>query len=132
MRALSGARSRTRKPPKKCYRGLICTLTKDEIKKLWFRDKAHLLKYPSLDRKDSRSGYYYENCRFIELYENCTASCKPKKVKQIDKYGNVVKIWSSISRIITTLGIKKGRLHDVLYHKNYRKTVRGYRWVIVE
>lgn len=59
----------------KCYtnyggRGIKFLLTKEEIKKLWFRDKAWLLNWPSIDRKDSDGNYKYSNCRFIEKVKN--------------------------------------------------------------
>ena len=40
------------------------------IKVLWFRDKAYLLKCPSIDRKDNGGHYTIDNCRFIELKYN--------------------------------------------------------------
>lgn len=45
-------------------------LTVNDIKFLWFRDKAHLLDEPSIDRINSKGNYILENCRFIELREN--------------------------------------------------------------
>ena len=45
-------------------------LTASEVKDLWFRDKAWLLKLASLDRIDSKGHYELSNCRFIEWLEN--------------------------------------------------------------
>jgi len=60
-------------------RGIRMLLTLEEIKTLWFRDKALLLKRPSLDRIDSSKDYSYQNCRFIELSENVRrANCARK------------------------------------------------------
>jgi hypothetical protein len=47
-------------------RGIKFLLTKEEVKKLWFRDKAWLLTKPSLDRKESDKNYTFDNCQFIE------------------------------------------------------------------
>lgn len=41
-----------------------------DVKELWFRDRAYLLKEPSMDRIDTHGHYTKENCQFIELYEN--------------------------------------------------------------
>jgi hypothetical protein len=51
----------------------------DELKKIWFRDKAWLLKKPSIDRIDSAKDYTFENCRFIELSDNQRWNGRPLK-----------------------------------------------------
>ena len=86
------ARNRCRARGTRYFReGIECVLTINEVKMLWNRDKAGLLYYPSLDRKDSKKDYTYENCRFIECYENCNRNKPPtsgfwsehKKMKEI-------------------------------------------------
>lgn len=51
-------------------RGIKCFLNREDIKKLWFRDKAYLMKKPSIDRIDNNWHYTFDNCRFIELTDN--------------------------------------------------------------
>lgn len=62
--------SRCRNIPHYYKLGIQCLITIPEIKKLWYRDKAWLLKRPSIDRKNRLGNYTYDNCRFIELTEN--------------------------------------------------------------
>ena len=51
-------------------RGIKCLITEDQIKFLWYRDKAYFMKIPSIDRKDNNGNYTLDNCQFIEQSEN--------------------------------------------------------------
>lgn len=59
-----------------CYAkaGIITSLTKDNLKYLWERDRADLMVKPSIDRIDTYGDYTLENCRYIELKDNLKRS----------------------------------------------------------
>ena len=47
-------------------KGIKNFLTLDDIKHLWFRDKAYLMECPSIDRINSKDNYTFNNCRYLE------------------------------------------------------------------
>lgn len=51
-------------------KGIKCHLNAAQMKEIWERDNAHLLKKPSLDRIDSRFDYANWNVRVIEFVDN--------------------------------------------------------------
>lgn len=59
--------------------GIKHLITRNEIKELWFRDKAYEMKQPSIDRENPYGNYEFSNCRFIEMEEN---NKRPKRKKQ--------------------------------------------------
>lgn len=76
-------------------------MTKDEVKTLWFRDKAHKLNLPSIDRIDPNGHYVFGNCRFIELSENVRRARTGSKrsgnpIKQLTPDGKIVKYWDKV------------------------------------
>jgi len=81
------ARSRCVSKNAKYYqKGIKFNMTMGDFKELWFRDKAWLLKRPSIDRKKNHIGYIKSNCRFIELSLNSsirTPICKLKESEVI-------------------------------------------------
>lgn len=97
-----------------------CMITLKELEQIWRRDKAYLMKRPSIDRKDSKGNYIYSNCRFIELSENSrrvdrTSRCC--KIKQYDLNNNFIKEWNSISEVSRTLNICYYRISNCLHCK---------------
>lgn len=72
---LSSIKQRTRNKKCKDYkyyggRGIKCLINEEQIKELWFRDEAYLLKIPSINRKDNDGNYCFDNCEFIEQGKN--------------------------------------------------------------
>lgn len=56
-----------------------------DLKFLWFRDKAFLMRRPSIDRKDSLGHYTRANCQFLELSENVKKKWREYHARQAKK-----------------------------------------------
>jgi hypothetical protein len=97
-------------------------ITPNEIKELWFRDKAFEMKKPSIDRKDNDGDYTFNNCRFMEKDDN-TNKDRKKKVLQFDLNGNFIKEWESIYKVRTELNFSIDRCL-----KGERKKANGFLW----
>ena len=98
---LSNIRRRCENKKSKDYKwyggkGIKNFLNLDDIKFLWFRDKAYLMEKPSIDREYSNKDYTLKNCRFIELKNNCGKEQR-KPVIQFDLNGNFIQEYNSIS-----------------------------------
>lgn len=75
FRPLEYARRRCRDKNHRKYpgyggRGIRCTITANEAKEIYNRDRGETLKQPSLDRIDPDGHYTFGNCRYIELTHN--------------------------------------------------------------
>ena len=113
-----------------CYggRGIKCEITVEEIKELWFRDKAYLMEKPSIDRKDNDGDYTFKNCRFIELNKNIARAFE-KQINQYDLGGNFIKTWKSIMAVERKLGFNHSNISAVCLRK--RNMVGGFIWKFV-
>ena len=66
-----GIVSRCENPDNPYYKkGIKNFLTTTNIKYLWFRDRAYLMKRPSIDRINPKGHYVLDNCRYLELIDN--------------------------------------------------------------
>ncbi len=67
VRTYRGIKARCNGETQEYYKkGRKCLITKEELKILWFRDKAYLMKKPSIDRVKNDGHYKFKNCRYIE------------------------------------------------------------------
>jgi len=106
-------------------RGIKCLITEDELKKLWFRDKAYEMEHPSIDRKENNSNYTFDNCEFIEMNIN-SGKDKPKPINQYNLQGNFIKTWKSGLDIENTLNFSRSHISQVCSGK--RKKANGFIW----
>lgn len=110
-----------------CYggKGIKCKINEDELKQLWFRDKAYLMKQPSIDRKDNNKNYTFINCKYIELRENRNKD-KRKPILQLDLNGNFIKEWKSTTEASKKLNCLRSGITNAL--KKLSKTSHGFIW----
>ena len=57
-------------------KGILCFLTLDELSQLWERDKASEMMWPSIDRICNDDDYRFDNCRFVEHWQNASKGNK--------------------------------------------------------
>ena len=130
LKSYKSAKERCNRPNAENYwryggRGIKFLLTKNQIKKLWFRDKAYLLKRPSIDRKENDGNYTFKNCKFIEMVENN----KKSHIKTIFQYnikGIFIKHWDSAVQASVILQINLSGIYDCLNGK--LKSSGNYIW----
>lgn len=62
-----------------------CLISRNQLKELWFRDRAYEMYKPSIDRINSKGNYIMSNCRYIEHSENARLGSLGRKLnaKQI-------------------------------------------------
>jgi hypothetical protein len=89
----------TKNPSYKYYggKGIKCLITKDELKEIWFRDKAYLMEHPSIDRINSNDNYIFYNCRYIEMRINSGNTSKNITILQYSLDEIFIKEWSTIA-----------------------------------
>jgi hypothetical protein len=62
------------------YANIKCTVTPEELRRIWIRDDASIMRNPSVDRIDPDKDYTADNIRIIPLTENVGARrSRPRK-----------------------------------------------------
>lgn len=106
-------------------RGIKCLITEEELKELWFRDKAYEMKKPSIDRKDNDGDYTFENCRYIEQGDN-SIKAHSIPILQCDLNGNILQEWESATDASKFFNCNEASIRDALQGRT--KTCKGSIW----
>jgi len=106
-------------------RGIKALITKDEIKELYFRDKAYLMKQPTIDRINNDGNYEIGNCQWLENEENIRKSHPIVNVGQFDLNGNLIKIWNSQQEASKTLNYSQASISRSI---NHNRIAYGCKW----
>lgn len=115
-------------------RGIRRFITPKELKKLWFRDKAYLLKQPSIHRKEGTKNYTITNCKYVELLENKTDNYK-RKMKPCARYdldGKFIEKYKSLTEASKKNGITYNSIRNVSNSKKSYNTAAGFIWKFIK
>jgi hypothetical protein len=92
------------------------------VKYLWFRDKADLLKNPSIDRIDSTKDYTLDNCQYIERGINCGKHTKNKISFEIaEEIRKKKKEGISDVKLAKLYGLNRGFIYQICNNRKYKK-----------
>lgn len=105
--------------------GIKCLITSEELKRLWFRDKADLLDSPSIDREHKDRSYELNNSQYIEHKIN---SGKDKKIPilQYDLDDNFIREWLSGTEVENQLHIYDTNISACCQGK--RQSAGKFKW----
>ena len=109
-------------------KGIKCLITKEELKFLWFRDKAYLMKQPSIDRKKNDKDYALENCQYIEMLAN-TIKGSDRKIKQMTMNEEFVNNWDNAKEAAKSLGFDHSTICDAVRGKY--KQAYNFKWELL-
>ena len=102
-----------------------CLITLNQVKFLWFFDKAYNMKKPSIDRSRNNEHYRLSNCQFIEYSEN-SAKDKRKIVLQYSLDGKFIKEWNGIMTVEKELSIHHSNIIKCINEE--RNHTGGFKW----
>lgn len=112
-------------------RGIKCLITVDELKNLWFRDKAHEMLEPSIDRKDNNGNYTFDNCRYKELNLNVgerNSRILSKSVIQKSLDDIFIKEFSNLTKAAKATNQTRQNIGFCINGKT--KTAGGFKWFL--
>ncbi len=96
-------------------KGVKCLISLNEVKYMWFRDKAYEMKVPSVDRIYSNGNYILNNCRFIERAENSRYNGNRKlTVKNVIAIRKLYLSEKDLNKIGKKYGVTDHTIRDII------------------
>lgn len=110
-------------------RGIKALITKEEIKILWFRDKAYNMNNPTIDKIDNDGNYTFDNCQWLENKDNSLKDKILQKIGQYDLNGNLLKIWNGQNRLARVLQFSQSHISRAIKEN---RIAYGFKWRLIK
>ena len=65
------------------YKNRLGDITAEELKEIWFRDKAHLMDRPEIDRIDNDGVYTKLNLQYLEKIDHIIKTNQERRLKKV-------------------------------------------------
>ncbi len=129
-----GAKHRCESPKHVSYhkyggKGIKFLMTMDDFKYLWFRDKAYLMKKPTIDRLNSNGDYCLDNCRYLDFLDHAALTWHNKSHSKKVLCKETGEIYPSVKKAAEALKMSRFVIYKLLWGKRQEESPFNFQYV---